>query len=392
MFGKYLNGYGGGGSLSDIPPGWDAFEAYHNYSSGDEPYIEYPWISWKEGDVAPVVTTFDDSDSTSGEACAAGNFYSTDLICRRTLDFLAADQTTPFFAYVATAAPHRPNTIADRHVGLFDSVVLPTYPDTNVAPAPNPPSYLPPRVYSPKSLENLQENARLALELNLAVDDMIAQLHDQLAADGRLDNTVWVFISDNGLAHGEHSWNAKRCEYYVCHQVPFVVVCPPSVCGGAQGGTVDGDTYALNIDIAPTIADLAGASPTSEVDGESLVPILTDPAAEWRSHWFMHGNSPDYSGVVGNGINGTSYKYVELAAQTQFELFDLDADPWELVNLAGDASLAAVQADLADRLAAHLNGDPPANSAPAADFTSNCTYLDCDFADTSIDADVPCRR
>ena len=101
----------------------------------------------------------------------------------------------------------------------------------------------------------------------------------------------------------------------------------------------------------------------------------------------MHGFEPAYEGVVGVGLDGVTYKYVELTKAGEFELFDLDADPWELVNLAGDPSLATVEADLAARLAAHLSGNPPPNAAPIASFGSSCSDLSCDFDDTSTDAD-----
>jgi PKD repeat protein len=166
-----------------------------------------------------------------------------------------------------------------------------------------------------------------------------------------------------------------------------VVVCPPAICGTAQPGVSDPSNYALNIDIAPTLADLAGATPTISVDGLSLVPILNDPAAAWRSEWFMHGNDPEYEGIVGEGVDGDIYKYVELTDTAEYELYNLDHDPWELANLAGDTAYTSVETDLAARLATHLAGGPPPNVAPTAAFTSSCTDLDCDFTDTSTDSD-----
>lgn len=388
LFGKYLNGYGEGTLANYIPPGWDAFESFHGFrlGNGDNPYTNYPWISWEEGDVAPVLTRYKNPDSTSSAACADGNLYSTDFICRLTLDFLAANQTQPFFLYVAPVSPHSPYTIAGRHRGTFASAEIPQYPDMNVLPAPNPPTYLPAAPLSDTTLDHLEANRRKMLELNLPVDDMIGALHDQLTADGRIEETVWVFISDNGIASGEHRWTDKRCEYYVCHRVPFVVVCPPGICTGAQVGVSDPTNYALNIDIAPTLADLAGVTPTLTVDGRSLAPILNNPAAPWRAEWFIHGDVPGYDGIVGVALDGHTYKYVQLTARSQTELYDLDDDPWELVNLAGDAAHASLQSDLAARLAAHLTG-PQANLPPSAAFTQSCLDLACDFGDVSTDVD-----
>ena len=390
LFGKYLNGYGEGPLENYIPPGWDAFESYYAYrvSNGDNPYTDYPWISWEQGDPAPVITRYNNLDSTSSEACAVGNLYSTDLICRLSLDFLAANQTDPFFLYLTPVSPHSPYTIAERHRGRFAAVDIAPYPDSNLVPSPNPPAHLPTTPLSDLTLAHQEAFQLKILELTLTVDDMIGALHDQLAADGRLDETVWIYLSDNGIASGEHRWTDKKCEYYACHRVPFVVVCPPAICAGAQGGVPDPNNYALNIDIAPTIAELAGVTPTLTVDGRSLVPILNNPAAAWRTEWFMHGDSPEYSGIVGVGLDGHTYKYVTLTARGgTIELFDLDEDPWELINLGGDGAHAAVEADLAARLAAHLSGGPPANMAPSAAFTESCPNLTCIFSDGSSDSD-----
>jgi arylsulfatase A-like enzyme len=386
LIGKYLNGYGNGALAEYIPPGWDTWEAYHGFSNSDDPYVDYPWISWHEGDAAPAVTRINDADSTSGEICADGNLYSTDYQCNLAIDFLQADAETPFFLHLSPANPHTPLTLPERHRNAFLGMDVPQYPSTNVLPAPNPPSHLPTADLSDRLLDRIERTIVSSIEMTLSVDDMIGAVHDQLAADGRLDNTVWVFISDNGISTGEHHWRNKGCEYYTCHQVPYVVVCPPTVCPGATPGTVDSENYALNIDIAPTLADLAGATPTIGVDGASLVPLLNDPDAEWRDEWFMHGNNPEYEGIVGIGTDGDWYKYVELTSAGEYEMYNLNDDPWELVNLAGDGGYATVQADLAARLAAHLGG-APANVAPVADFGWSCVDLDCVFTDLSFDSD-----
>ena len=311
LVGKYLNGHGSGSLANHIPPGWDSFHSFHGYSNQDDPYVDYPWINWDVGDAAPEVTRYNEADSTSSAACAAGNLYSTDLMCRQSLDFLTADQATPFFLCVAPAAPHSPNVPADRHAGAFSSVVPIQHPDYNQVPSPNPPSYLPTTPLSANFANRAARALRAALEGNLAVDDLIGALHDQLSSDARLSNTVWIFISDNGYAAGEHRLSNKQCEYLVCHRVPFVVVCPTGVCAGNTAGAVNADDYALNIDIAPTIAALAGATPTIPVDGLSLVPILENPAAPWRTQWFLHESDARVDGIVGVASDGHTYKYVE---------------------------------------------------------------------------------
>ena len=386
LIGKYLNEYGYGPLAGYIPPGWDTWEAYHDFHNSDDPYTDYPWISWHAGDAEPVISRFNADDSTSDEACADGNFYSTDYVCKLALDFLQQDTETPFFLHLSPASPHSPLSVAPRHLGAFRDISIPHYPSTNVLPSPNPPSYLPTADLSNRVLDRLERTMSTAMEMTLSVDDMVQALHDQLASDGRLDNTVWIFLSDNGYSAGEQHWRNKGCEYYTCHQVPYIVVCPPDVCPGAVPGSVNSDDYVLNIDIAPTLADLAGATPTIGVEGSSLVPLLNNSQAAWRDQWFVHGQDPYYDGIVGVGIDGDWYKYIDLTEDGEFELYNLIDDPWELANLAGNGAYAAVQADLAARLAEHLGGPPP-NIPPAASFTSSCTDLDCVFTDGSSDLD-----
>lgn len=284
-------------------------------------------------------------------------------------------------------AGHAPNQPAERHVGTFASATLPKYPDYNIVPDPNPPSYLPDEPISGNTVARQERGFRSQFETVLAVDDMIGMLHDELAADGRLDNTVWIFISDNGVGHMEHRWRSKACEYYVCRRVPFVVICPTGVCTGTLPGQVDEENYALNIDIAPTIADLAGVTPTLDVDGTSLVPVLENPVTPWRSEWFMHGNSPRYEGIVAIATDGDWYKYVELPTDGELEMYNLVDDPYEIVNLAGDSTYAMIETQLDDRLEAFINGDPSPNVAPTGSFTSSCVDADCNFTDTSTDTD-----
>jgi len=357
MFGKYLNNYGVGSFSNYIPPGWDAFHGFHGADGSDDPFTDYPWIEWDEGDPAPVLTRYADVDSTTEEACLEGNYYSTDFMCWRAREFIAADTTQPFLAYIAPVASHSPNTPPDRHVNAFSTpLVLDYYPDFDQIPSPNPPSYLSTEPLGDRAFDHLPKSRRQSLITMLAVDDMIDALHDDLAADGRLANTVWVFIADNGMSGGEHRHFGKECEYWMCHRVPFVVVCPPAVCPNTQPGALDANNYALNIDIAPTLADLAGVTPGLSVDGMSLVPILENPATPWRTEWFIHEIGPALDGVLAVAADGDWYKYVALTATGETEMYNLVDDPYELANLAGNPAYAAIEAEMVSRLDGHLDG------------------------------------
>lgn len=352
LIGKYLNRYWQETQPNPyIPPGWDS---WHAYLEGD--YNAYSLLDADPGDV-PTVNSYDAKTSTTHAACAPGNYYMTDQLCVQASEFLAGDLGRPFFLYFAPGSPHEPYTPARRWKGYYNGLPLPRYPNYNVAPSPNPPSYLPSGPLDDTALRRVEAQFRSALEANRAVDDAIHALYEQLRTDGRLSSTVFVFISDNGLARAEHRWQSKACAYEECHRVPFVVVCPPAICPGATAGS-DLGHFALNVDVAPTIVELAGII-SLPMDGRSLVPILNGTVPPWRSSFVFDDLSPltKISGIIVDAEDGNTYKYVESAGGREFELFDLTADPWELANLANDGVHGAIQNMLDTALAAALT--PP---------------------------------
>ncbi len=256
LIGKYLNGYGDASTPPNyIPPGWDSWHALWNADSTTA-YQQYNLIERDLGD-QPVIRAFDSRNSTSQLACAEGNQYATDLLCRRSLQFLAEDPTDPFFLLLSTTAPHLPARPPSRWTNRYGSLVPPSYPNFNRVPSPRPPRWLPTAPLASSTLTRYGNEFRSILATNRAVDDAVDALVTQLRSDGRLDDTVFFFVSDNGFARGEHRYGDKGCEYEICHRVPFVVVCPEAICPGATPGSVDPNHLVLNIDIAPTVADLS---------------------------------------------------------------------------------------------------------------------------------------
>jgi hypothetical protein len=204
-----------------------------------------------------------------------------------------------------------------------------------------------------EKIRNMKTGFRLAVDANRAVDDAVDALYQQLLADGRLAQTVFFFISDNSVAAGEHRYNSKGCEYEECNKVPYIVVCPPAICPSAAPGTLDGQHMVLNIDIAPTLADMAGVTIPTLVDGTSLSPVLNDPSTAWRSSFIIEDKWPAIGlldGIVIDYGDGHTYKYVDLLQDSEVEMFDLTNDPWELSNIANDGIHSDIQSSLTDLL------------------------------------------
>ena len=174
---------------------------------------------------------------------------------------------------------------------------------------------------------------------------------EALRASGELDNTLVVYTSDNGFFTGEHRvQSGKNRVYEEAIRVPLQMRGP----GIPEGVTVD--DLAVNADLAPTILDAAGATAGRVQDGQSLINFAAHPERRHGRELLIeqYGNAPDEEGQAGItyvGIRTTRYKYVENGTG-EIELYDLEADPYELTNLQGNPEYAAAQAALAGRLAA----------------------------------------
>jgi N-acetylglucosamine-6-sulfatase len=369
LFGKYLNRYPKGAPESHVPPGWDEWSAFAS-TDEDEGGSYYSGYALNE-DGRIVLYGQQPSD------------YSTDVLAAKATDFVArtTGNGAPFFLYLAPFAPHGPSTPASRHTGAFADAQAPRVPSFEEADVTDKPAW----VQALPSLNDDQialvdDRYRRRLRSMLAVDEMVASLVETLSTAGALDNTYIVFTSDNGYILGEHGIPlGKQAPYEESIKVPLIVRGP-----GVPAGAVT-DSIALNIDFAPTFAELTGVSPADFVDGRSLVPLLDgDPPAEWR-HGFLVEHydriRPDQWGAPepvpveatpdnqeeleldeGDAVPGVSpidsppylalrteqYLYVEYA-NGERELYDMQTDPYQLQNLAATAD-PALLADLAARL------------------------------------------
>jgi N-acetylglucosamine-6-sulfatase len=268
LFGKYLNGY----DDTYIPPGWDEWYAvtgnYLSHTFNENGHIvDYDPESYYETDVMRDKAT----DYITRTAGADPPFFTADR---------------PFFMWIGTKAPHQPATPAPRDENSYPNDSLPQPPsfdekDISDKPAwlsDNPPLSLEQKVY-------MEELHRKRLQSMLAVDDMVGDLIAALRDSGELDNTYIVFTSDNGFHLGQHRLGAgKWTPYEEDIRVPLIVRGP----GVPEGRTLQ--HMVLNNDLAPTVADLAGANTPSFVDGRSLKPLLTDdppPPRDWRKRFII---------------------------------------------------------------------------------------------------------
>jgi hypothetical protein len=201
---------------------------------------------------------------------------------------------------------------------------------------------------SPELVDALTQAYRRRLESLLAVDEGIAQLVETLRRHGELERTLIVFTSDNSYLEGQHRIvNAKEFVYEPSVRVPLVLR-GPSVKHGLRI-----DQPVANVDLAPTILEVAQARPGRLLDGRSLVPLLRDPGVGWGRDLLLErgpGTAQPSPTRLYTALRTPRFKYVEHASGER-ELYDLDADPDELRSLHADPAYARVEAWLAARLA-----------------------------------------
>ncbi|MHA7941600.1 sulfatase family protein [Formosa sp. 3Alg 14/1] len=167
-----------------------------------------------------------------------------------------------------------------------------------------------------------------------SVDDSVGEILDFLEENGLDENTLVVYTSDQGFYLGEHGWFDKRFMYEESFRTPLLMKLPSKI----KKGTVT--QLVQNIDYAPTFLDLAGVEIPSDMQGESLLPILDDKTDndEWRKSVYYHYYEyPGPHAVKRHyGVRTDKHKLIHFYNNIdQWELYDLEADPGEVDNLYG---------------------------------------------------------
>jgi len=331
LFGKYLNRYQ---EISPhIPPGWDE------------------WVVFVENHGL----YFDYSLNVNGEVVGFGERpedYSTDVLAGYALDFVGGDDGRPFFLMFAPAAPHDPSKPAPRHQSeLLD---LPPWrpPNWNEADVSDKSAWF--RVLTaPVGEEGLAERTRgriRQLQSLLAVDEAVAAMIAALDRAGIADETVLIFTADHGLGWGEHRWTGKRLPYEEAIRVPLVLYAPDR-----WRAPQSFDELVLNVDLAPTIAELARVRPALPVDGASLLSLIAGRSADWRSDFAVRHFPGAFLVPDWDALRTARFKYIRRGRNE--ELYDLDKDPFELESVAGDPAYDEIRRDLAARLAERLRSE-----------------------------------
>lgn len=322
LVGKYLNQY-----PFDRPPfvpqGWDRWWAKkHGISS----QLYYGYTLIQQG----VPTRYGNTETD----------YATDVFADKAVDFVRqAPVERPFFLWFAPTAPHPPWVSAPRHRGAYQEMPLAGSASLGEPDVSDKPAWvreLP--TLGSDARAGLREAHRRSFESLLAVDDAVRSIMEAVETRGDLDHTVIVYVSDNGFAFGEHRWFKKTCPYQECVNVPFLIRYPLSPRRVEK-------VPVSAVDLAPTLAELAGVVPPAGLDGTSLAPLIADDdptrtSGMVFSEWIGDEKVPGWWQV-----RSETFAYIELVTRER-ELYDLANDPFQLTNVVGRPEYAAVLAEL----------------------------------------------
>jgi N-acetylglucosamine-6-sulfatase len=330
IIGKYMNGYTGG----FVPAPWERFFA------STRPYQASPPLTFYEnmglGSEGPVYT--------NNPTRYLDTYLLRDVAVRE-IGRWGADR--PLFMVVSFHGPHIPAFFDAADADQFADLKAPRVPSWGVSDADDPQyvkNQAPLTAEEARAADTLfRKKARSILAIRRAIVDIVKKFEEK----GQLDNTYFVFTSDNGYRHGEHALvHGKHTPYEEDINVPLFVR-GPDVSKGLRL-----PNFALNIDLAPTFCEWAGISRRPYMDGRSLAPLLRGESVPWRTnflieHW-AEGGVPTYKGVRSN--EGRVYvEYSSGASAGDKELYDIREDPYQLNNLMDDGANPAY---LRERLAA----------------------------------------
>ena len=323
LFGKYLHQ---ASAPAVAPQGWDEWHELLTYE-----YLGF------DLNINGAVTRFPESA------------YSTEVLAKSLLRFIRQNREKPFFAVYAPYAGHAPYTAAPGDGSALANADPPRGPNFRSDDVSGKPAWVRFLKYHHVLTEaEVIEGHRNQLRSLLALDDAVGEVDYMLEKLGLTDNTVVIFVSDQGILQGEHWSRSKFAAYEEIIRVPLSIRFPrwyPS--------PRSSDAMVITADIATTIASFAGVAIPEGRQGVNIDAVLSGQLAP-RDHILIE-SSGGFVTHPSRSIRSHRWKLIashphRRPSRLFFELYDLQADRYELTNLYGDPDHAAVASDLREAL------------------------------------------
>ncbi len=290
--------------------------------------------------------------------------YTTDLLTDLSIDWIKKqDKNKPFFLYLSHKGVHAMFEPAKRHKGKYSNIAFAPPPSMFITPGDSKlsaqwkpaadssilskgwnvndndiPNWVKNQRYSWHGVDYLYHGQlpfidfyRQYLETLMAVDESIGKVMDYLKSTGQMENTVVIYMGDNGFSFGEHGLIDKRHAYEESMRVPLLMYAPSL----SKSSHVINEVI-QNIDIAPTILSIAGINKPAYMQGNSFLPIIRGQNIPWKEkafyEYYWEYDFPQTPTIF--ALRTNRYKYIYNHGVWDInELYDLNTDPYEMNNL-----------------------------------------------------------
>lgn len=348
LTGRYAHAHGVMDNVTPLAPGLATFPQvlqkngyrtgfigkWHMGGAGDDPQPGFGhWASFRgQGEYFdPLINFNGQRRKTSG--------YVSDILTDEALRFIGQNASRPFFLYLSHKNVHSPNIPAERHKALYENEPIP-YPKSMADTEENyrgKPDWVRRQRKATHGVDGMFNNViafdpfyRQYCRTVASLDESIWRVLNELEEKRLLNDTLVLYMSDNGFLMGDHGLIDKRCMYEPSIRIPMLAHCPDLFAGNGRPAGM-----ALNIDIAPTFLDVAGATPPAGLHGRSLLPLLRGEK-EWRTEfvyeYFWERNYPHTPTVL--GLRTDRYSYMNYHGVWDLdELYDVRKDPEQMNNL-----------------------------------------------------------
>ena len=260
------------------------------------------------------------------------NDWIDDVVTEEAINFIESNVNNKFMLVLGFKTPHEPFTPPTRTSNSYFNETAESVPNLNVDPVAIP--------FGPPNTQTLHEQNRKYMRTIKGIDQCVGDLLQKLDDLNINDQTAVIYISDNGFFRGEHKFWDKRAAYEESMRIPLVIKYPNHYSDSKEVTEI-----ALNLDIAPTILDIAGLDIPDIMKGESLLELITDnPVTNWRkSFFYQYNHDPEFPTakvrpcVALRHENGMKLIFNEednLYEGDWRELYDTTNDPYEINNLA----------------------------------------------------------
>jgi len=340
---------------------------YHMGENNDEPRPGFDYFVTHKGQGKYFDTEF----NINGERRETKSGYYTTVVTDMALEWLKRDHAgKPWMMIVGHKAPHSFYTPEPKYAHAFDDVPV-SYP-ASASDLTGKPEWIKERMYTwhgiygplfewrkkfpddrPEAVRDFANMVHAYWGTILSVDDSVGRLRAWLEETGQLDNTIVVFVGDNGLLEGEHGMVDKRTMHEQSIRIPMAVRYP-----GLTKAPKVIDQQVLTIDMAPSLLELAHAPAIPNLDGRSWVRLVQSGDPDWRRSWFYYYNyekefpyTPNVRGVRTEGWKYVHYPHGDGSPDRHLaELYNLEKDPGERTNLIADTASASMLAQLTSEL------------------------------------------